>query len=302
MSQTRFWTVTLNNYEDHDIELWRLCVPSQADYLCFQRETAPTTGTRHLQGYIVFPKKIRLSGVKSVLGSSIHAVRSNGSPSSNRAYCSKPETAIPGSFREFGTLPPDPSRGKRSDFDEFKQAVSEGLTCKHQARQDFSELTAKYPRWCYDILSDKTEISVVEHSLRDWQQDLLDRLTLTANDRDVIFVVDTQGNHGKTWFAKWYTKKFDDPQYLEPCKKADMAYALKDHLRVLFINVTRTSDTSQIDYLYSFIESVKDGMVFSPKYESRMKYLTNVHVVVMTNSEPNMQLLSVDRYVIIELQ
>lgn len=80
-----------------------------------------------------------------------------------------------------------------------------------------------------------------------------------------------------------------------------MAYALQDNLRVLFLNITRTSSGDKGDYIYSFIESVKDGMVFSPKYESRMKYLGKVHVVVMMNEEPNKKLLSNDRYYVIDL-
>jgi len=81
-----------------------------------------------------------------------------------------------------------------------------------------------------------------------------------------------------------------------------MAYALQDTLRVLFLNVTRSVDESQLNYLYSFLESVKDGMVFSPKYESRMKYYGKVHVVVMMNQWPNEALLSADRPLLIVLK
>ena len=114
--------------------------------------------------------------------------------------------------------------------------------------------------------------------------------------------MDEKGNQGKTWFAKDYCKRNVDAQYMEPAKKADMAYALQDDLRVLFINVTRSACGEKGDYIYSFIESVKDGMVFSPKYESRTKFLGKVHVVMMMNEYPNMQLLSEDRYRLITLE
>jgi hypothetical protein len=159
-----------------------------------------------------------------------------------------------------------------------------------------------YPRWCYDILSDKKDIQVEDHPLYEWQQSLADSLTEEPDDRKVTFVIDKKGNQGKTWFAKNYCKYHEDAQFMEPAKKADMAYALQDDLRVLFLNITRTTEESNRDYLYSFIESVKDGMVFSPKYESRMKYYTKVHVVVMLNTEPNTTLLSEDRYNYIYLE
>lgn len=303
MSQSRFWTLTLNNYTDDDVKTFEeVGNAEETVYLCFQKEVAPTTGTPHLQAYIVFKKSKRLSGIKKLFGQTIHGVLSNGTPSRNREYCSKSETAVEGSFREYGTLPPDPARGKRSDFDLFKEAVAGGLRCKRKARDEFPDLVAKYPRWCYDYLSDQKDISVEDHPLYEWQSDLSEILSQAPDDRRVIFVVDKLGGQGKTWFAKWYTKTHEDAQFMEPAKKADMAYSLQDNLRVLFLNVTRTSESDKTEYLYSFIESVKDGMVFSPKYESRMKYYGKVHVVVMMNQEPAMHLLSQDRYQIIELK
>lgn len=303
MSQSRFWTLTLFEYTQDDKDVWsKLVAKGQATYCCFQEEVCPSSNKRHLQGYIVFQKRIRLGGVKKQLGSrTVHAVRSNGTPSQNREYCSKKESAVEGSFKEFGERPPDPARGKRTDFEVFKQAVADGLRCKRKAREEFPDLTAKYPRWCYDYIADQKDILVEEHAPREWQLDLQSLLSEEPDDRIVFFIVDESGNQGKTWFAKSYCKEYSDAQYLEPSKKADMAYALQDELRVLFINITRSTSGEKADYLYSFIEAVKDGMVFSPKYESRTKYYGNVHVVVMMNEKPNMSLLSQDRYRVIEL-
>jgi len=301
MSQTKYWSITLNSYSPDDLLTWTKAIDNvKVAYLCFQEEVAPTTGTPHLQGYCAFHKLIRLAGVKKILGRSIYAVRSNGSPSQNRDYCKKSESAIVDSFKEFGTLP-TLKAGQRTDFDDFKDAVSEGLRCKRQARELFPELVAKYPRYCYDVISDQKDISVEDHELYPWQDALKQDLLLPPDDRKVIFVIDKKGNQGKTWFAKWYCKTNDDSQYLEPAKKVDMAYALQDNLRVLFLNITRTTDSDSQNYLYAFIESVKDGMVFSPKYESRMKYLSKVHVVILMNTDPNMDLLSEDRYSLINL-
>lgn len=307
MSRTRFWCLTLNNYSEDDISSWsRVVLEGKAQYICWQQEIAPSTGTPHLQGYVVFPKTIRLEGVKKALGTrGVHAIRSNGAPSANRTYCSKEKDSVPESFREFGTLPEDPVRGTRNDFEDFKEAVKNGLRCKAKARHQFPSLTAKYPRWCYDILADQAVVCCEEHPLFEWQQSLNDLLEAPPNDRTIYFVVDHQGNQGKTWFAKQYVKSHVDSQYMEPGKKADMAYALQENIRVLFLNVTRTSDSDKTDkheYLYSFIEAVKDGMVFSPKYESRTKFLGKVHVVVMMNKEPNRDLLSHDRYHIIDIK
>lgn len=303
MSQGKYWCLTLNNYEEENIRQWRSAVEDPSlSYICWQQEVAPTTGTPHLQGYVAFKSNKRLSALKKLLGGGLHAVRANGTPSQNRSYCSKEDaSSVEGSFEEFGQIPEDPRRGARSDFQGFQEAVKEGLNCKRKAREQFPELVAKYPRWCYDTLADQKDLCVEEHTLHQWQSDLAETLQGPADDRKVIFVVDKDGGKGKTWFAKHYTKWHENAQFMEPAKKADMAYALQDDLKVLFLNVTRTTEEKNHDYLYSFVESVKDGMVFSPKYESRMKYYDKVHVVVMTNSEPNYDLLSSDRYDVIYL-
>jgi len=152
------------------------------------------------------------------------------------------------------------------------------------------------------IIDDNKDIQVEQHdTLREWQSHLVLKLEELACDRKVIFVVDIEGGKGKTWFAKQYSKNNEHAQYMELGRKADMAYALSDEVKVLFLNVVRTSDAKHQEYLYSFVEAVKDGMVFSPKYESRVKYLGKVHVVVMMNTMPNRDLLSRDRYDIIKL-
>ena len=102
-----------------------------------------------------------------------------------------------------------------------------------------------------------------------------------------------EANKGKTWFCKKYCTTHADAQYMEPAKKADMAYALRTDARVLMVNVTR----QQVEHLqYSFYESVKDQLVFSPKYDSHTKTLPLMHVVIMMNQDPDMTKLSDDRY------
>lgn len=64
----RAWCFTLNNPSEDDERLVR----SLADLphvvrLAVGREVAPTTGTRHLQGYVRFSRGVRFSGVKKLV-------------------------------------------------------------------------------------------------------------------------------------------------------------------------------------------------------------------------------------------
>jgi len=295
MSLAKNWCFTINNPTDNDKDLlYKLSEAPSCRYLVFQQEIAPTTGTPHIQGFVSLNTRKRLSGLKKLVGDRAHLEVARGTAQQNRDYCSKSESAIPETFEEFGEIPEE-KRGQRSDLDEFKTAVKEGCRDRKRLREEYSDIYAKYPRFCEAYISDcAPEISVPNHDLRDWQRDLNEQLSHEPDDRTITFVVDTQGGKGKTWFAKWYCKKHSDAQYMEPAKKADMAYSLDDNIRVLFLNVTRTQ-TEKSEYLYAFVESVKDGLIFSPKYESRMKQIGKCHVVVMMNQEPLAHLLSADR-------
>jgi len=67
-------------------------------YMIYGHEVAPTTGTKHLQGYIVFKGNQRLSAVKKHLPTA-HWAKAKGDFASNYAYCTKEDPC----FFEKGT-------------------------------------------------------------------------------------------------------------------------------------------------------------------------------------------------------
>lgn len=303
MSRARNWCFTLNNYAETDItHLSQLsdeeCRESNGvRYLVFQQEKG-ATGTPHLQGFVSLSVKKRLKFVKELVGDRSHVEVAKGSAEQNTTYCTKDSDRIAGTDPiSYGKLPC--KQGARNDLLDFKEAVKNGCLDRIKLREDFDKICARYPRYVNDYVLDHTpKPQVSEHSLYPWQQDLSDRLSVDPGDREIIFVVDKDGNAGKTWFAKRYCNLHETAQFMEPGKKADMAYSLCTTSTVLFVNVTR----QQVERIqYSFLEACKDGLVFSPKYESGMKYLQPMHVVVLMNEEPDMTALSADRYTIINV-
>lgn len=291
MSVSKRWCFTLNNYDEAELD--SLCENLQKKeirYAIVGRETGEG-GTPHLQGYFSSRKAMRFKAVKNMVGDRAHVEMAKGSEQSNFEYCSKE-----GFYTEYGTRA---SPGKRSDLEAFKDAVKAGERNPVNLREHHSEVAAQYPRFFEAYIRDHAPKPDLEyHPLYDWQQDLNERLKKTPDRREIIFVVDSEGNRGKTWFAQYYCELHDNAIILEPGKKADMAYALPDECRVLFVNVTR----EQNEFLnYSFLESCKDGMVFSTKYESRVKRYNAMHVVVLMNQFPDLSKLSRDRYNIIQL-
>ncbi len=88
-------------------------------YICWGEEVCPTTGRKHLQGYIHFAEGVSKSTVKRRLDSTtVHLGRPRGSAAQNIAYCEKD-----GVFHEFGERP---KQGARKDIDGVREAVESG--------------------------------------------------------------------------------------------------------------------------------------------------------------------------------
>lgn len=291
MSQAKHWCFTLNNYTTANLTQLRN-LGDKVSYVVFGRETG-ASGTPHLQGFVSFAKRTRRNQVIREIGQA-HCTVARDVPRSIE-YCKKD-----GDFEEFGT--PPGGTGVRSDLESFKQDVKEGkLKSLDEVRECHSDVYAKYPRFAIEYFRQHSEKIVVDaFPLRQWQEDINQVLNREADRRKIVFVVDLVGNSGKSWYSHYYCSLHDDAQVLLPSKKADMAFALKATTRVLFIDAPRSKQGEFIQY--DFLEDVKNGYVFSPKYESHSKYMQNkVHVVVMMNEMPDMSKLSQDRYHIIEV-
>lgn len=284
MSRSKHWCFTLNNWNTEDVE--RLAaLEGSVDYLVYGKEVG-TSGTPHLQGFVSFPDRIRLTTVIQKIGQAHCTVARKIAEAIE--YCKKD-----GVVTEFGT--PPRGSGRRNDLDDFKAAVLAGQYCMRTLRRDFSDTVARYPRFCIDFVNDNVpRPAVPAHPLRPWQATLYQDLARSPGDREVIFIVDVTGNTGKSWFCHYYASNHDNAQVLLPGRKQDMTYALETNIRVLFMDAPRSRQGDIIQY--DFLEDVKNGYVFSSKYESRAKHLGKVHVVVMMNEGPDESKLSRDRY------
>lgn len=288
--QSKHWCFTLNNYTDDDVE--RLKNPGVAiEYLVCGREVGES-GTPHLQGFVKFRDRKRLNAVKTIIGQHGHYECARLVPAAIK-YCKKD-----GDFFEFGSL--QGGAGRRSDLEEFKTAVKSGMLDLCEIRENHSEVYARYTRYCLEYIDQhRPERPQKLHPLYPWQAELSEALKRNADDRTICFVVDPKGNSGKTWFAHYFCSLHPNCQVLLPGRKVDMAMTLDVSVRVLFLDAPRCKNGEFIQY--DFLEDVKNGYVFSSKYESRIKKLGKVHVVVLMNEQPDMTKLSADRYKVINL-
>lgn len=130
---------------------------------------------------------------------------------------------------------------------------------------------------------------------RDWQKEALEKLD-SQDDRTILFVVDEKGNEGKTLLTKYIVLKKDGIRF-ENGKSADIKYGYKGERYVCF-DLTRSA-AEHINW--EIIECMKNGIMYNTKYESKMKVYKSPKVVVMMNSLPDKEKLSIDRYKLMHL-
>ena len=132
-----------------------------------------------------------------------------------------------------------------------------------------------------------------------WQQTVLTACLLEPNRRKIHWIYDSVGNRGKSYLSSYLVT---NPEYnaIELCGKvADMAYAYNGE-RVVIFDIVR-SQAEHIDHLYDFAERLKNGRIFSGKYESRTKIFNPPHVFFFANFAPDYTKWSQDRYDVMNL-
>ncbi len=127
------WCFTIQatgGYTDHEnvCLLDALMTTKEAVYMIRGNEVAPTTGQRHMQGYVQFARTMRFKKVKELLPDGAHIELAKGSCEQNQVYCKKEDDWV-----ETGT--PKVGRGHRSDMVDVKALLDEGgsLTAVSQA-------------------------------------------------------------------------------------------------------------------------------------------------------------------------
>jgi len=294
-TQSSRWVFTLNNPLPHELEEIQLALTPLADYFVIGRETAPTTGTPHLQGFVIFKRRWVAATAKAHFPRPPHIEAARGPSHAAATYCKKD-----GDFVEFGTC--NPPAGKRKYLDEFLEWV-DVFELENSRRVSRRDIAQAHPavllrhRNLMEVLGLRAPPIVLcfDPVPLPWQESLEEILMGEPDDRVVNFCVDTEGGKGKSWFQRYLLTKFPERvQLLGPGKREDIAHCIDVTRDIFLLNVPR----NQMEFLnYSILEQLKDRCVFSPKYESQMKILTHqAHVVVFSNERPDMNKMTADRY------
>lgn len=131
-----------------------------------------------------------------------------------------------------------------------------------------------------------------------WQINILQILQTEADDRTVHWYWSEKGGVGKSQFAKYLVAK-ENALFFEEGRKADIMHLIheapEDRLEKIIIDVPRANGNK---ISYKSIESIKNGMIYSSKYEGGYRLFNAPHVIIFANAEPKYEELSEDRWIV----
>ena len=150
--QARKWHIVINNPQDAGLDRAAIEVTLRflaLVYYCFVCEIA-ATGTRHIHIFLYSASPIRFSTLKKKFPGA-HIERARGSVLENRDYIrkdgkwaetDKAETTVPGTFVEWGEIPPE-STAKDPEQIQIMQEMRDGKT--------IMEIVEKHPKYALRI-------------------------------------------------------------------------------------------------------------------------------------------------------
>lgn len=134
---------------------------------------------------------------------------------------------------------------------------------------------------------------------RGWQLEVIDILKQKPDKRTIHWFWEPNGGVGKTTLCKYLVVKHD--ALMLTGKSNDMYNMISKYpnkRKVIIVDCPRSSQ----DYInYGAIEQIKNGLIFSGKYEGAQVVFNCPHVIVFSNQEPDIHKMSDDRWHIVEI-
>lgn len=129
--------------------------------------------------------------------------------------------------------------------------------------------------------------------LYEWQQKIEEIVKGEPSDRKIHWFWEPTGGAGKSSFVKHIYLKHPGEVMLCGGRGQDIFYAVNEKIKIYFVDIPRV----QYDQTnFSALEALKNGLIFSPKYESGVKCFDIPHIIVFANGPPPEGVWSEDRY------
>jgi hypothetical protein len=141
--------------------------------------------------------------------------------------------------------------------------------------------------------------SISHNQVLHYQKEILSRISNKPNKRKIYWYYDINGNIGKSFLAKYICLSY---------KGVIIADGKKDNI-FNQINKSINEDNEEPEIIildiprynmccinYGVIEQIKNGFIYSGKYEGGKCFFKIPHIIIFANEEPDYEKWSKDRY------
>lgn len=122
--------------------------------------------------------------------------------------------------------------------------------------------------------------------------------------RTINWIWSKEGGMGKTSTAAYLERNYSGVCVANgkahDIKNTVIKHLEENELDVMIVTIPRSAQ-DYLGGLYGVLEEIKDGLIYSGKYEGGFANIEPPHVIVMCNFEPDRWMISEDRWNIIEL-
>ena len=300
----RRWVFTLNNPTDIEIErLKNYLTVSTCVYAIVAKEHGELD-TLHLQGFVHFKEQLYFNTAKLRISCRANLESARGTDVQNKTYCEKQncviiEIGIPNTSYK-------PSETNNNLMYEIAQKMADGeclaTICEDQQQcKVFARHHKAIEKLTHSIIQKTNRQLIFDNGVnikwKLWQQKVIKIVLKEPDERTINWFYEEIGNTGKTFLTRYLLSAHPSCTRFENAKSADLKYAYNGEHIVLFDR----SRSSEHIFNYEALESLKNGSMFSPKYESASKVYKIPHVVVFANWLPDMCRLSLDRWNIVKI-
>lgn len=160
----------------------------------------------------------------------------------------------------------------------------------------YCEKEGKFYRSWEKVLNKYADLKLLQ-----WQGETVAELR-DQNEREVTVIVDTEGNHGKSWLRK-YLQVNNICQYIPQMDDAKdiMRIAMKKAGKGYCFDLPRADSDRRNREMWRAIEQIKDGYLYEDRYSFQEMWIDPPKILVFTNDMPPMETLSKDRWRIWEI-
>jgi len=157
-------------------------------------------------------------------------------------------------------------------------------------------------RWTNIKLKEPIKI-LNDDQLFKWQLNIIELIKKSPDDRIINWFWESYGCIGKTQFCKYLVVKYNAcimGGKASDCKHGIIKFneTTGDFPKIVIFDIPRCNK----DFIsYDAIESIKNGLFFSGKYEGCQIIFNSPHIICFSNEPPEIEKLSLDRWNIIKL-